>query len=141
MADMKKKDFTSSIKTNGHNFTATITTSALDRDNEVLLPMGMRRGNFDNNPVVFWNHDYDTPIGKAVKLNQDNNSWSAFGVSKYEVSNSEFKKFIDEGKEVYLVEIKDKDPSEMGFKQFTNLIQKTFPLTYSDLMEKKIMLS
>ena len=27
----------------------------------------------------------------------DNNSWSAFGVSKYEVSNSEFKKFIDEG--------------------------------------------
>lgn len=77
MADMKKKDFTSSIKTNGHNFTATITTSALDRDNEVLLPMGMRRGNFDNNPVVFWNHDYDTPIGKAVKLNQDNNSWSA----------------------------------------------------------------
>ena len=29
----------------------------------------------------------------------------------------------------------------MGFKQFTNLIQKTEPLTYSNLMEKKIMLS
>ncbi len=27
----------------------------------------------------------------------DNNSWPAFGVSKYEVSNSEFKKFVDEG--------------------------------------------
>ena len=51
------------------------------------------------------------------------------------------KKFIDEGKEVYLVELDDKDPSEMGFSQFTNLIQQTFPLTYSDLMEKKIMLS
>ena len=27
----------------------------------------------------------------------DDNSWPAFGVSKYEVSNSEYKKFIDEG--------------------------------------------
>ena len=51
------------------------------------------------------------------------------------------KKFIDEGKEVYLVELKDKDPSEMGFEQFTNLIQNTLPLTYSNLMEKKIMLA
>ena len=48
--------------------------------------------------------------------------------------------FINEGKEVYLVELEGKDPSEMGFSQFTNLIQRTFPLTQYDLMEKKLEL-
>ena len=49
-------------------------------------------------------------------------------------------KFINEGKEVYLVELEGKDPSEMGFSQFTNLIQQTFPLSQYDLMEKKLQL-
>jgi len=43
-----------------------------------------------------------------------------------------------EGKEVYLVDMQDKDPSEMGFKNFTKLIQKTVPLTYSNLLEQKL---
>ena len=45
-----------------------------------------------------------------------------------------------EGKEVYLVDLQDKDPSEMGFKNFTKLIQNTVPLTYYDLMERKLAL-
>ena len=45
---------------------------------------------------------------------------------------------MSEGKEVYLVDLQDKDPSEMGFSNFTKLIQKTQPLTYSNLMEKKL---
>ena len=47
---------------------------------------------------------------------------------------------INEGKTVYLVELTDKDPNEIGFKNFTNLIQNTFPLTYSGLLEKKLSL-
>ena len=47
---------------------------------------------------------------------------------------------INEGKTVYLVELTDKDPNEIGFKQFTTLIQNTFPLTYSGLLEKKLSL-
>ena len=45
-----------------------------------------------------------------------------------------------EGKEVYLVDLQDKDPSEMGFENFTRLIQKTVPLTYSSLLEQKLSL-
>ena len=45
-----------------------------------------------------------------------------------------------EGKEVYLVDMQDKDPSEMGFTNFTKLIQTTQPLTYSGLMERKLAL-
>jgi DNA primase len=47
---------------------------------------------------------------------------------------------LDEGKEVYLVELEGKDPSEMGFEHFTKLIQKTTPLTNYKLMEKKLQL-
>jgi DNA primase len=47
---------------------------------------------------------------------------------------------INEGKEVYLVELASKDPSELGFRNFTKLIQNTIPLTYYSLMEKKLSL-
>jgi hypothetical protein len=47
---------------------------------------------------------------------------------------------MNEGKEVYLVDMKDKDPSEMGFENFINLITETYPLTLSGLLEKKLFL-
>ena len=49
-------------------------------------------------------------------------------------------RLMAEGKEVYLVDLQDKDPSEMGFENFTRLIQNTVPLTYYDLMEQKLAL-
>ena len=39
-----------------------------------------------------------------------------------------------------MVELQDKDPSEMGFTNFTKLIQTTSPLTQYNLMEKKLQL-
>ena len=45
---------------------------------------------------------------------------------------------LDVGKEIYLVELQGKDPSEMGFEHFTKLIQNTTPLTQYKLMEKKL---
>ena len=47
---------------------------------------------------------------------------------------------MNEGKEVYLVDMQDKDPSEMGFKNFINTISETYPLTLSGLLEKKLFL-
>jgi DNA primase len=49
-------------------------------------------------------------------------------------------KLMNEGKEVYLVDLADKDPSDMGFVKFTNLIQNTLPLTFSNLLEKKLQI-
>ena len=45
---------------------------------------------------------------------------------------------LNMGKEVYLVDLEDKDPSDMGFENFTNLIQNTLPLDYYDLMQRKL---
>tara|TARA_R110000737_G_scaffold54404_2_gene76604 strand:- start:1073 stop:2002 length:930 start_codon:yes stop_codon:yes gene_type:complete len=47
---------------------------------------------------------------------------------------------LNVGKEVYLVELQGKDPSELGFKNFTKLIQTVTPLTEYTLMEKKLSL-
>ena len=48
--------------------------------------------------------------------------------------------FTNQDKEVYLVELEGKDPSEMGFTQFTNLIQKTIPINQFDIMRRKFQL-
>jgi DNA primase len=47
---------------------------------------------------------------------------------------------MNEGKEVYLVDMQDKDPSEMGFKTFIDTITETYPLTLSGLLGKKLFL-
>jgi DNA primase len=47
---------------------------------------------------------------------------------------------LNQGKEVYLVELDGKDPSDLGFSYFTKLIQNTEPIDQYDLMEKKLSL-
>ena len=47
---------------------------------------------------------------------------------------------LNVGKEVYFVELQGKDPSELGFENFTKLIQTVTPLTEYNLMEKKLSL-
>ncbi len=47
--------------------TAIITTSAVDRDHEVLLSKGADLENYLKNPVVLWAHDYSgTPIARTL---------------------------------------------------------------------------
>jgi hypothetical protein len=46
---------------------AIISTDAIDRDQEVLVPRGMDADNFQKNPVVPWSHRADQPpVGKAL---------------------------------------------------------------------------
>lgn len=55
------------IDTDERTVTAIISTSAVDRDHEVVIPKGIDFENFTKNPVVLWAHNYgQPPIGKAV---------------------------------------------------------------------------
>lgn len=49
------------------------------------------------------------------------------------------KELMSYGKEIFLLELEDKDPSEIGFEQMTKLLQTAKPLTFSSLIEKKIL--
>ena len=46
--------------------------------------------------------------------------------------------FLNNGKRVFIVEMEDKDPSEMGFRAFTNYIQSAEELDLSRLMLHKL---
>ena len=43
------------------------------------------------------------------------------------------------GKEVYLIELEGKDPSDLGFENMTTLLQKAKPLTFGEIILKKMM--
>lgn len=47
---------------------------------------------------------------------------------------------MNEGKKIYLVDLNEKDPSSLGFKEFTKLVHNSKPLTFSNLFEKKLQL-
>lgn len=68
METMIRKSLDANIASTAKGFTATITAETLDRDGEVLIPSGMNSKEFDRNPVLFWNHDYAKPVGRAVGL-------------------------------------------------------------------------
>jgi phage head maturation protease len=63
---------------------AAISSDAIDRDNEVVSPSGIKRKNYAGNPVVLLNHQYDTlPVGKALWVKPSGNQVLA----KYYVSD------------------------------------------------------
>jgi len=49
------------------------------------------------------------------------------------------KELMSYGKEIFLLELENKDPSEIGFEQMTKLLQTAKPLTFLSLIEKKIL--
>lgn len=63
---MKRKKLGASFVEVAGGFEAVITSTAIDRDGEVVIPQGMNSVEFEMNPVLFYNHDYNQPIGKAT---------------------------------------------------------------------------
>lgn len=58
---------------------AVVTTSGVDRHNEVIVTEGIDTTNYiEKNPVVLYGHDYwGFPIGKTIKLKQQKNKITA----------------------------------------------------------------
>jgi len=68
MSNITRKALAAEISSTAKGFTATITAETLDRDGEVLIPSGMNSKEFEQNPVLFWNHDYSHPVGRSTGL-------------------------------------------------------------------------
>jgi DNA primase len=50
-------------------------------------------------------------------------------------------KLVNMGKEVYLIELEGKDPSDLGFEKITELLHKARPMTFSDFFLRKMTFS
>ena len=69
---------------------------------------------------------------KTVYLALDNDALKqAIGYSQ---------QLLDLGKDVYLIELNGKDPSDIGFEEVTKQLHTAKQLTFSDLLQKKIQL-
>jgi HK97 family phage prohead protease len=58
-------------------FTAIITTHAIDRDQDVVIPSGMNSKEYEANPVLLYSHDPNKPIGKMVMMRRGESSIDA----------------------------------------------------------------
>jgi HK97 family phage prohead protease len=62
------KTLSATVQAQGDGIIAKLTTDSVDRDGEVLIPQGMVSQDFEKNPVLFYNHEYDQPVGKVTNL-------------------------------------------------------------------------
>jgi HK97 family phage prohead protease len=60
------------VKLENRSVVASISSISVDRDGDVLIPQGCDATDFLKSPTVFFNHDYNLPIGKctAIKRSQ-----------------------------------------------------------------------
>ena len=109
------------------------------------LPLVLCEGPFDaiaikRNAIPLLGKNIQSTLMKKIITSQVKKIYIALDTDAIKQAVKFAEDFINEGKEVYFVELKDKDPSEMGFYDFTKLIQSTIPLTQYNLMEKKLSL-
>ena len=109
------------------------------------LPLVLCEGPFDamtikRNAIPLFGKNIQTNLLKKIAESTVNKIYMALDTDAIKQALKHCEYFINQGKEVYLVELEGKDPSEIGFTQFTNLIQNTFPLTEYNIMEKKLSL-
>jgi len=58
----------------GTTFKAVVTTDAIDRDGEVVIPAGMNSKEYERNPTLLFGHDAGKPIGKMISLRRQADS-------------------------------------------------------------------
>lgn len=74
-ADIIRKRYEVTVDGNeGDPIIAKISSAVVDRDGEVLLPQGMNTTQYDANPILFWNHDYEKVLGNVTNIKRDKNS-------------------------------------------------------------------
>jgi DNA primase len=109
------------------------------------LPLILCEGPFDaiaikRNVIPLLGKNIQTKLMKKIVMSSVEKIYIALDKDAQKQALDFCERLMQEGKEVYLVDMQDKDPSEMGFASFTNLIQETYPLTFSGLLEKKLFL-
>ena len=109
------------------------------------LPVILCEGPFDaiaikRNVIPLLGKNIQNSLMKKLVLSKVNKIYIALDQDAIKQALNFCEKLLNQGKEVYLVELQGKDPSVMGFKSFTKLIQKVTPLNQFKLMEKKISL-
>lgn len=144
-ADVRALSAVMSLKDLGeedpYKFTARITTDALDRQDEVVLPEGGQFGEFLSSGAVFWNHQYETPVGfpdKGKRILRGENFVEAGGIfmKRPENYSGEFfpdfvrafvtqgiKAGINPGVSIGFIPVESRRPSKADVQKYGDRIQ------------------
>ncbi len=110
------------------------------------LPIILCEGAFDamaikRNVVPLFGKKISTSLMKKIIKSNVKKIYLALDEDALKDAFNHAKTFMSYGKRVYLIEMGDKDPSELGFKKFTKLLHNAIELTTSTLMKKRLALS
>ena len=110
------------------------------------LPVILCEGAFDamaikRNAIPLFGKKLSTTLMKKIIKSNVEKIYLALDEDALKDAFNHAETFMSYGKKVYLIEMGDKDPSELGFEQFTKLLHKATELTTSTLMKKRLALS
>jgi DNA primase len=108
------------------------------------LPIILCEGPFDamaikRNAIPLFGKNIQSNLMKKIVTSKVQKIYIALDTDALKQALGFCEQLLDIGKEIYLVEMQGKDPSEMGFENFTKLVQTVSPLTQYKLMEKKLL--
>jgi len=99
----------------------------------VFDAMAIRR-----NAIPILGKSISTALYKKILTSSLNDIYVALDTDARDRALQIAEQFLNQGKRVFLINLPDKDPSEMGFKAFTELIQSAEELDISGLMLHKL---
>jgi len=110
------------------------------------LPVILCEGAFDamaikRNAIPLFGKKLSTTLMKKIIKSNVEKIYLALDEDALKDAFNHAETFMSYGKKVYLIEMGDKDPSELGFESFTKLLHKATKLTTSTLMKKRLALS
>ena len=110
------------------------------------LPVILCEGAFDamsikRNAIPLFGKKISTTLMKKIIKSNVEKIYLALDEDALKDAFNHAETFMSYGKQVYLIEMEGKDPSELGFKKFTKLLHKAKKLTTSSLIKKKLALS
>ena len=110
------------------------------------LPIILCEGAFDamaikRNAIPLFGKKISTTLMKKIIESNVEKIYLALDEDALKDAFKHAETFMSYGKRVYLIEMGDKDPSELGFKNFTQLLHNAVELNTSTLMKKRLALS
>ena len=110
------------------------------------LPVILCEGAFDamaikRNAIPLFGKRISATLMKQILTSNCSKVYLALDEDALKDALDHAKKLMGYGKRVYFIEMEGKDPSELGFEQFTQLLHSAEELTMSTLMRKKLALS
>ena len=109
------------------------------------LPIILCEGPFDaiaikRNAIPLFGKSISKKLKNKLMLNKVKSIYIALDEDAIKKSVIIAEELINLGKKVYFFELHQKDPSEIGFVNFTKIAQKLNPFTYTDLIKLKMEL-